>query len=207
MSNPDESIDSLDELMPEFGNRSITNKWVFEECQAIVKTHLPYYSFFRMHPSVLIVRDPRDIAISSAKFYEGLTSSTEKMSIHDVVRDPAIGFEAFLKHYRGWQPHARRIVKYEDIKSQPNQELGEIARLFGIIRSEAEIDEAVQASSFDSMRKAQSSSPKLTGKFRDGHQFVRTGQTRQWDTLLSEDDLILYATLCRKYDFSLYESS
>jgi len=204
-SNSSQTIDAMNDAMPEFANQSFFNSWSFVECSRIVKTHQRCLPFFKKHKSALIVRDPRDIVVSYYHYVTGLKASGFDGSISEVLRHPKMGVESFFKHYASWKKHAGLILKYEDLKDDPFDGFSRLAAYYGIERSSEDIQKAIDASNFSNMRTAQQKSDKLKDEFKEGHQFVRSGKKAQWKELFSEDDVAYYERLKKKYHFNLYD--
>lgn len=199
-----QTIDAMNDAMPEFANRSYFKGWHFEETPRIVKTHQKRLRVFRRNKAALVVRDPRDIVVSYYHYVSGLKASGFDGKVSDVLRDRKMGAEAFFKHYSSWEDSAGLILRYEDIKEDPYTSFSKLAEFFSIDRTEAEIRVAIEAANFSNMRLAQSKSVNLKAEFKEGHQFVRSGRNAQWADLFSEDDIEYYESLKTKYSFDLY---
>lgn len=199
------SIDAMNAAMPEFANASFFLEWPFEECSRLVKTHQKCLPFFKTKQSVLVVRDPRDIVVSYFHYLTGLKHSGFGGSVSDVLKDPQMGVEAFLKHYASWKPHVSLVLKYEDLKAYPSVGFGHLLECLGLSRSSIELAEAIEQSNLKNMRNAQESSVKLKGEFKVGHQFVRSGKLDQWKEVFTSEDVRYYEAMRTKYDFHLYD--
>jgi hypothetical protein len=198
------SIDEMNLKMPEFAHKSMFHRWSFPESNRIIKTHQLGLPFLRCKRTALIVRDPRDIVVSYYYYALGLKSSGFRGSISDVLRDPVMGVERFFKHYDSWRDHAELILKYEDLKDDPFSGFSALATFYKIQRSAEEIQCAIVRASFSNMRTAQQQSEHLKSIFREGHQFVRSGEKAQWKDLFSKDDIDYYDRLKTRYQFDLY---
>lgn len=199
------TIDCMNEAMPEFANASFFLDWRFEECNRIVKTHQRFLPFFKGKRAALVVRDPRDISVSYYHYLSGLKGGDSCACIAEVLRHPRYGLENFFVHYGSWFREAGLVIRYEDLLENPFEHFRRLLVFYGIERTSDEIAAAIEAADFDQMRMAQSRSVKLNEKFREGHQFLRSGKTSQWEEILEEEDLKLYQALAIKYSFDLYE--
>ena len=134
-----------------------------------MKTH---FELTNKHPqlnqtckAIHIIRNPRDVMISALN-YRSLTNETNKPF-------PTEKFiKAYLKHgcdqhwkkmgFGSWATHARSWrstkdfpvlpLRYEDLKADPKSELIKILDFLDISKTDQEIEQAVKASSFDSMK-------------------------------------------------------
>lgn len=198
------TIDSMNYSMPEFAHPSFFLEWSFKECPRIVKTHQKCYKFFKGKKTALIIRDPRDVFVSYFHHINGLKTTKFDCTIKDILRDPKIGLKAFFHHYLSWVSYADLILRYEDLRKKPLEGFSQLAEYYGIMRSEKEVQDAVNISSFLNMRTVQQDSFQLKNEFKDGHQFMRSGQKAQWKKIFSEDDTIYYESVKEKYHFNLY---
>lgn len=199
------SIDAMNRAMPEFAHDSLFRDWAFTECNRIIKTHWRSNRLFRGKKAVLIIRDPRDVAVSYYHYATASKSIPFEGTIGDVIRSRAMGIESFMKHYRSWENDVDLIVKYEDLKSNPEEHFALISDCFGIRREPYEIDMAVTESRLDSMKVAQDRSEELKKEFSGEFKFVRKGGASQWNGLFTTDDIDLYQSLIEKYNFPYYE--
>ena len=168
------------------------------------KTHFAYTP---KHPkadqttkAVLIIRDPRDVFFSALNYRRLSGMTVSQMSDEDFAQryiaakgDPdfqSLGFGTWESHIRSWQENGTfpvHTVKYEDLKSNPADSLLEIGTFVGHSFTAEQVDTAVKASSFDSMRAMeirekhqQAKKPSASGK---GHSlFIGTDSARQSKT-------------------------
>lgn len=201
----DTSIDAMNDVMPEFGHRSMTHPWPFEETSRIVKTHHRGWALFHGNNSLLIVRDPRDVMISYHRYLKGLRSVSFSVDLKTMLRHERLGMRAFLKHYESWRDKASLIVRYEDLLIAPTLWFSKISKSLRIERTPDEIKQAVDDSSFQSMRRAQSSSQRLQQEFKEGHEFLRSGTSKQWGAYFDDDDLAFCRRTFQEFSFHLYE--
>ena len=140
-----------------------------ESGELFVKTH---FELSPNHPNlsntlraIHIIRNPRDVMLSAIN-YRILTSDTPAQSSPGLVAkaflqakgDPhwkASGFGTWASNARSWRQtdlFPVLNVRYENLKSDPHSELTRMLEFLEIERSPEQIQQAVTASSFDSMR-------------------------------------------------------
>ena len=108
---------------------------------------------------VFLHRDPRDTAVSGffqVKFREVGYSR----SVSEFVRDPCNGLEKICKYNLRWRDLGEgrpnfRMVSYEQLRLNTNDQLTAILSFFKAKRDPTSVEEVVQASSFQEMRKAE----------------------------------------------------
>ena len=118
---------------------------------------------------VLLVRDPRDTAVSqffqwkyrmrSAK--KGLNDYPEHgadVSVFDFVMHDGSGLPKIIGFLNGWARELEAIgevlvVRYEDLRSDTAHELGRVLRFVGADPSDAELADCVEFASVENMRK------------------------------------------------------
>ena len=125
---------------------------------------------------ILLVRDPRDVAVSA--FFQSLRNARKGGS----VDNPGDSLYEYLVAYKlprvigflqRWQEQLDQIeqclvVRYEDLRADAEQEL---ARIFAFIEGRADPDEisrAVAFASFDSLKKKEASNFFTSDKLRPG---------------------------------------
>ena len=134
-----------------------------------IKTH---FELTDQHPrlsetgrAIHIIRNPRDVLLSSINYRkltgEGAWSITKNhyaKSFMKIGGDPDfanIGFGTWASHARSWRNNTRFPILplcYEELKSDPESQLIKILEFLDIQRTPSEIADALNASSFDSMR-------------------------------------------------------
>ena len=125
---------------------------------------------------VLLARHPSDIAVSwyfqftkriSAYKRELISHGIqrpidpESISMWDFVMNNEIGVSSLIEYLNRWERNLRGrehslIVRYEDRRADPGATLKQILTFFGEPYSDAEIDEAVDFTSFDKLKKLES---------------------------------------------------
>ena len=129
----------------------------------------PFYD----KPVVLLVRDPRDVAVSQFFQWKHRLKPNKVVLNNYPPRDVDISLYDFVMSERGggmaevidymnvWAREFDKVerfhlVRYEDLRAQPAAELRRMLEFLGVDASQAEIDAAVEYSSFDNMKKMES---------------------------------------------------
>ncbi|MCS3678774.1 hypothetical protein GGP72_003052 [Salinibacter ruber] len=181
---PEAEVDfhSIHELIPEVGKEDMRRSGLPNP--RLLKSHAPYQPDY---PRVIyIVRDGRDVYTS---YYHYRSP--------DLPEDTT--FESFLKgshwptrwcgHVRDWMNAAAEsddilVVRFEDLKEDSGREL---RRMLSFIDqksiSEAHIRPAVEASSFENMRRLEEERGR---KYGDVDQFMRKGEAGGWQKLFTD---------------------
>lgn len=138
--------------------------------------------------AVFIVRDPRDALYSEWQ---------RQMRNHQIAKETP--FEVFLKmpfsggpvshidmlwlHLRSWlawqrlNPTGFKRLRFEDWKSDPEQQLGEVCQWMGLSRDPSALSRAAAASEVDHLQKVEE---RLLLHDPSARQFNRRGQTYEW---------------------------
>ena len=140
-------------------------------------------------PAVVLVRDPRDIAVSWYFQFTQRQSRTKQELINHFIEHPIdrrtvqmwefvrysdIGLPSLIEYLNTWERNLAGLergvlVRYEDLRTDPQPWLTKIVRCMGEDFSDDEIGEAVRFGSFDNLRQLESQ-----GTFRGAG-----GMTRQ----------------------------
>lgn len=123
---------------------------------------------------VLLVRHPADVAVS--QFYQwqyrmkpnkvALNRYPERgrdIGMFEFVTREEAGLARAIDFLNGWAREAETsenllVVRYEDMRAQPERVLGEILAFIGTPGSDDEVHEAVAFASFENMRKMETNS-------------------------------------------------
>ena len=145
--------------------------------------------------AIYILRDPRDVALSSSEFFGvPLGQTIETMSDNDALGLPARGmvYEAMSSwsvHVKSWT-HRRAgnflVVRYEDLLADPYGEFGKIARKLGITTEEARIRRAVEHASFKTLRHMEQETGFIE-RSDASERFFRSGRSGGWKDALTQD--------------------
>lgn len=126
----------------------------------------PFYD----KPVVLMVRDPRDVAVS--QFFQwkhrlkpnkvvlnNYPPRDKEISLYDfVMSDVGGGMAEVIDYMNVWAAEKDKVekfhlVRYEDLRAQPAEQLRSLLEFIAVDASADEIDAAVEFSSFDNMKK------------------------------------------------------
>ena len=124
---------------------------------------------FRGKKIVLLVRDPRDVAVSqyfqwnfrmrpNKKFLNDYPPHEQEMSIFQFMLYREQGLPQVIRYFNGWltgisEPDGVLVVRYEDMRQNPHQALAEILEFTGTPGSAAEVADAVDFAAFDNLKK------------------------------------------------------
>jgi hypothetical protein len=166
----------------------------------LLKSH---ESFDPRYPRVIhIVRDPRDVAVSLYYYCMKVRVIPDGFPKEDFV-------ERFLRTKTGsaadrvgsWEDHTLswlrlrqgrdtyRMVRYEDLLTQAEQELRKVAPLLGIDPTPERMERAIRLSSAGEMRTLEKTQSKMWVTTKDSRQdipFVREAKFGGWKTSLPE---------------------
>jgi hypothetical protein len=129
---------------------------------------------------ILLVRDPRDVIVSSyfemkkrAQIFGDNPYEQRSASFHgsleEFINQEQGGFNTILKYYNIWAdnrqiPKDLLLVRYEDMRAEPQKELRKVIDFLGLsIISDEILSHAVEYASFDNMRNMEKD-----GKFSSG---------------------------------------
>lgn len=118
---------------------------------------------------VLLVRDPRDVAVSqffqwqyrmrpNKKFINDYPPQGADIDVWDFVLDEDAGVPRIVDYFNGWAqaiPELRDvlIVRYEDMRADPGAALARILDFTGTPASAEQVSEAVEFAALDNMKK------------------------------------------------------
>jgi hypothetical protein len=146
---------------------------------------------------IFLVRDPRDVIISSYfevslrshLFGENPHENRQPMfegGLSDFIDREVGGFDTILAYYRIWAnnrhiPRGFLLVRYEDLKTNPQSELRRILDFLGLNSiSDQTIYEAVTFASFENMRRMETENRFRTGVLNAGdHDDLNSYKTRK----------------------------
>jgi hypothetical protein len=143
--------------------------------------------------AIYILRDPRDVALSSTEFFGvPLGQTIETMSDKNALGLPAKGmvYEAvssWSNHVKSWTQRRLGkliVVRYEDLLADPYGEFGNIAMKLGITTEKARIRRAVKHASFKTLQRME----KKTGfieRANASEMFFRSGRSGGWKDALT----------------------
>lgn len=119
-------------------------------------------SHFRSKQVVLLVRDPRDVVVSSY-FQATRRMAAYRGSLADFIRDECFGIRTVLAMYAAWEasrqiPRRFLLLRYEDLHRDPVGCLRSLLGLMGCDHPDAEaLAAAASHGGFDNMRRMEES--------------------------------------------------
>lgn len=123
----------------------------------IAVSHLRYEpNYFAGHPTIFLVRDPRDVMVS-AYFHATRQKHRFDGDISTFLRDRHQGLASLIQYLNGWAEGMADgvsiILSYERMSQDPAHEIGRLCDFLTLPIDKAVLDEVVIASRFDAMRK------------------------------------------------------
>lgn len=197
----------LDQTMPALGDSNLLEPWEYSSIPRFVKTHQPYRPivFSRPERVVCIIRDPRDVMVSYYHFRRRHLVEPFAGSFASFIRHPKYGLKACISHYRSWRSRCTVLIRYEALKRDTLSEFGRALDLLDIQMAPGILSRAVDRASFDEMHSSeQESGLSRAERFEKGFRFARKGETKQWLSYFSDEDLRFYQTVCEQLGFRKY---
>jgi alcohol sulfotransferase len=119
-------------------------------------THYPYSRFlFRGRPIVFMIRDPRDVMVSSY-FHATRHKHRFKGDIAGFLRDQGLGLPHLIRYLNGWADgiaqHRHLVLSYERLSADPEAATAEVLTFLDYPIDNAALRRAVKASRFETMR-------------------------------------------------------
>ena len=128
---------------------------------------------FRGKPVVLMVRDPRDVAVSQFFQWQHRMRPSKmrlndypppgaEVSRFDFVMESVAGLGAIVEWMNQWATEMREragihVVRYEDLRRDPKEHLAALVAFLGTPATEDEITAAVDYAAFENMRRLEES--------------------------------------------------
>jgi len=170
---------------------------------------------------VLLVRDPRDTAVSQFFQWKHRMVARKKVindyplgdvSVHDFIAGEKAGIPKIIDFMNDWASEAPKlgrllVVRYEDLRADTRRELRRILEFFGQQPTDAELDDAVSFASIDNMRRMEMENAKKAGAQRsmkpgnadDPSSFkVRRGKVGGWTDYVTEEQAAALDRLVRE---------
>src|SRR6201981_4101846 len=164
----------------------------------IIKTH--EYFDHRYGKLIYIVRDPRDVALSYYDFQRKYMQIPDDYPLERYVEDFVTGklisadWGTWSENVASWiftrgNHRAFLLLRYEDMMSDTAHELTRIANFFGVSAEASRIQQAIERSSADRMRKLEKLEEDkwvATKNRRKDIPFVRVARSGGWKSSLPE---------------------
>jgi hypothetical protein len=149
-------------------------------------THEQYGRHYRHATVVYLVRDVRDVVLSEYGRQQMNQSYASDFAhfLEDFLRGKIHRFGSWTDHVAGWTHRAAigdrslLLVRYEDLKTDPARELGEVLEFLGEPRSPSMIRNAVENNRLEAMR--QKEDRVRLPEARPGFRFVNKGVSGSW---------------------------
>lgn len=165
---------------------------------------------YRNLPVVLLVRDPRDTAVSQFFQWKHRMVARKKVingypqgdvSVHEFIAGEEAGIPKIITFMNDWADEIGKlprllVVKYEDLRADTKGELRRILEFMGQHPLDAELEDAVNFASIDNMRRMEIENAKKAGAQRsmkpgdasDPSSFkVRRGKVGGWHDYVTEE--------------------
>ena len=117
---------------------------------------------------ILLVRDPRDVAVSNyfqwintvnpyKKALLNLPENPAEVPIYKYAMMPRFGIPRTVDFLNDWAPELKKtrsnlLIRYEDMRAEPVRLLGEVLSFMQIHASAEELDQVVHQTSFENMK-------------------------------------------------------
>lgn len=147
----------------------------------IFKSHQPYNDLFGK--VVYIVRDPRDMYISYCHYM--LPSLKEKWDLAQFIEKFDSPYGRWSTHVASWVNSEKGnssdfcLIKYEDMLTNPVENLRKVAEFIGLPVCDEELKSAVGHSSFNNMKDIEKKKGRKHSR-QDNITFVRKGAAGEW---------------------------
>jgi hypothetical protein len=143
--------------------------------------------------AIYVVRNPLDLVISLADHY-GVDIDKAIEIINDPVNGGLLDGNIVFEIHSTWSNHVRSwtqrehpgllVVRYEDMLGKALHTFGDIARFMGLRPSRAQLDKAIELSSFKNL-KQQEEAKGFRERSQKGTRFFRVGKSGQWRETLT----------------------
>lgn len=205
--NREVTFEVLNDTMPEIGVDNLCEKWKHNTLPRFVKTHKHFYPYIHGKcPSVLLLRDPRDVMISFYEYKKGKKGDNVSQKFHDFITRDDLGIEAWCKHYISWRDKADVKMRYEDMKTDDIGEFTRMLDLLGINIEGAIIREAARRSRFGQVKKLEKKhgTGRKGSDFKENHGFARKGAVGEWEKRFGDEELEYYHSMLDNYSIDIY---
>lgn len=159
----------------------------------MIKTH--EFPHQRYRQSIVIVRDGRDVAVSEY-FYRkdylessAMVDETFSTFLDRFIDGKTNSYGAWHDHVSAWRSFADAgnsvlWVRYEDIKSQPLQELRRIADYIDLDSTDEQLNDAIAHNDASRLRKREAAA-----NGADAPSFIRSAKSGDWASTFSDAEL------------------
>ena len=155
----------------------------------MIKSHEPFDA--RYPKTIYIARDPRDVAISYYHYLVHFRPQRPDEAFTDFLDDFLLGnvpFGSWNDHVIGWtrrmDDNDFMLLRYEDIKRNPEESLAALASFVGLPHDRPHILGAVEQASFERMSDLENDH--LGPRVDEDGRFVRKGESSGWRAELDD---------------------
>ena len=161
-------FDNFHRLNPEIPKLFFTHDNYLRQYLGSADSREAFYGY----KTVLLVRDPRDVAVSQffqwkfrmrpyKKAMNKYPAHGADISVYDFVMDPHQGLPRVIGFLNDWSKELTRIndalvVRYEDLRSHPERELARLMTFLGEEVNEEAVRGAVEFAAVENLRKMES---------------------------------------------------
>ncbi len=175
----------------------------------VIKTHLEteFVPYSEKATYLTVLRDPKDVLVSSYYFLGGMMGVLNHLSIDDwfeiFIRPESLA-ASWARHtasFWGWRDRPNVLVlNFRVIRDEPRASIERVAAMMGVTLPDDKLEQVIERSSFDYMKEHESqfSPPKLPYmKESDRPLMLRRGTTGESDELLSQVQQAAVDRLCQ----------
>lgn len=184
---------SIHDIIPDIQlSRNICNQGPFgqQNIPRIIKSHSSYNPYY--HRVIFLVRDPRDALISYYYFLKNYEKVPSDWDLSQFVRSSKYGAQAWATHTESWcftknSSQNIQLLSYEELLSDPHEQLRRVMNLIGFSLTGSELDEAVMLSSKENMKQSEWQHKSTYSVKTQKTAFVRQGKATGGKELSDED--------------------
>jgi estrone sulfotransferase len=188
---------------------NIRPKIDFKTIPVIMATHKPFKkSLFAKYKSIYLFRNPGDTMVSYFEYRKNLKGKhTFLDDFSSFIRSEEYGIIAWCKHINSWKTNATIMITYEEMKKDALNVFKEIFSILEINSvSESVIKQAIEKSSFNTIRKMEIETGKdsqANKTLKSDFVFARKGEIGQWKEYFSKEDLIYMKEVLEFYNIEM----
>lgn len=174
-----------------------------EPCR-VIKTNQSALEWKAPGRVLLLVRDGRDAVLSLYHHYVNFSDLDAPLLDFLTGNDgawvpPPMSWAFACMSWLGSTPRERlHVLKFETCKQQPLEEFRSMLAFLGVERSDAEIEAAIEASSYRAMRRQESAAVEERGAGIGSGRIMRKGSVGQWREVYSEEMLRTFSGMPRR---------
>jgi len=192
------NFNTMQNIVPDiYLNKKIPLDIGFSPFPRIIKSHEKYTKKYKR--SIYVIRDPKDAMVSYYHFMkDGHNKNIKNFS--EFLKDEKLGIDAWCKNVKSWIGNADVIIKFEDLKINPEKEIKKILELLKIKIDEEKIRESVRKSSFDKMKELENKDQSWKEKhnLNKNYSFMRKGTTEQGKKYFRDEDINYFNEIIAK---------